>query len=53
MTFFYSKKYQSYQKKLLVSTVDKKELTKARDAGVFYTTLLDRREKLKSDRWCK
>jgi protein FRG1 len=50
----YIKKFQSYQsKKVKVNPEDKSGLKKARDSGVLHEALLDRRSKMKSDKFCK
>lgn len=50
----YIKKFQKYQdKKLKVSTEDKKDLKKAKEQGILHESMLERRSKMKSDRYCK
>lgn len=50
----YVKKYQKFQdKKIKLSKEDAKELSSAKDSGILHEKLLDRREKMKSDRYCK
>lgn len=50
----YVKRFQKFQdKKMRICTEDKNELAKARDTGKLHEGLLDRRSKMKSDRYCK
>lgn len=50
----YVKKFQKFQdKKLRINQGDVKELVDAKSTGTLHEALLDRREKMKSDRYCK
>lgn len=50
----YVKKFQKFQdKRLRLCTEDRNDLKKAKDQGTFHETLLDRRSKMKADRYCK
>uniref|UniRef100_A0A1A9Z304 Protein FRG1 homolog n=1 Tax=Glossina pallidipes TaxID=7398 RepID=A0A1A9Z304_GLOPL len=50
----YVKKFQKFQdKKLRINKDDVKELEMAKDKGILHEALLDRRSKMKADRYCK
>lgn len=52
--FNYSKKFQKFQdKRLRVNEGDVSELKRAKVDGNLHETLLDRRSKMKADRYCK
>uniref|UniRef100_A0A1B6C643 Protein FRG1 homolog n=1 Tax=Clastoptera arizonana TaxID=38151 RepID=A0A1B6C643_9HEMI len=50
----YVRKFQKFQdKKLRINTEKKSELKKAKTSGTLHEVLLDRRSKMKADRYCK
>lgn len=54
MFCFCRKKFQKFQdKKMRINQNDVKELENAKAQGSLHETLLDRRSKMKADRYCK
>lgn len=52
--FDFRKKFQKFQdKKLRINKNDVKELESAKEKGTLHEALLDRRSKMKADRYCK
>ena len=50
----YVKKFQKFQdKRLRLNSGNQSELKKAKEEGTFHEALLDRRSKMKADRYCK
>lgn len=51
---FFRRKFQKFQdKKLRINTEDNSKLAAAKAEGILHETLLDRRSKMKADRYCK
>lgn len=53
MMYIYRRKFQKFQDKKLRVASNPSELKKARQEGTLHEALLDRRSKMKSDRYCK
>lgn len=50
----FSKKFQKFQdKKMKLSSDKTKDLKKAKEEGYLHEAMLDRRSKMKADRYCK